>query len=67
VVPDRALGLLVDAARDEALELCTPLVHDTQRGVAGTRQLAGGVEHATEHGVEIELGANDAPDVDQRA
>ena len=41
------------------------LVEDAERGVAGAGELAGRLEHAAEHGVEIEIGDDEAPDVDQ--
>ena len=48
--------VLVDADRDESLELRARLVSHTQRRVPGSRKLPRGLEHAPEHHLEIELG-----------
>ena len=50
--------VLVDADRDEPLELGPRLVRHPERRVPRSRQLACGLEHAPEHHLEVELGQN---------
>ncbi len=64
-VADRPPRLLVDAVGDEALQLVAVLVEHAERGVAGTGQLAGDLEHLPEDHLRVELGDEAAADVDQ--
>ena len=64
-VADRAVRLVVDAARDEALELAAVAIEDPERGVARARDLAGGFEHLVEHGLRVELRQQTPADVDE--
>ena len=64
-VADDAVGLLVDAAREEAVELAALVVEDAQRGVAGARELRGGLQQAVQDGLEVELGQQPAPGLDE--
>jgi hypothetical protein len=57
-VADLVAIVLVDADRYEPLELGPRLVGHAKCGVARSGQLAGGLEHATEHQLEVELGQN---------
>ena len=57
----------VDPAGQEALELLAALVEDAQRGVARAGELAGHLEHAVEHDLEVELGHQGAPDLEEPA
>jgi hypothetical protein len=66
-VADRAVGVRVDPAREEALELLAALVEDAQRGVARAGELTGDLEHAVEDDFEVELGYQGAPDVEETA
>jgi hypothetical protein len=64
-VADGPVRRLVDAARDKALELLATLVEDPDGGVARAGQLEGGLEHAVQHHVEVELGQQAAPHLDE--
>jgi len=66
-VADRPVGLGVDAAREEALELLTTLVENPQRRVARARQLLSDIEDALQDELEIELGYDGAAHVDESA
>ncbi len=66
-VADRVCGGVVDAARDEALELGAVLVEHADRRVTGAGQLARGLQHMAEHRIEIELGDDEAANIDQGA
>ena len=55
-VADRAVGLRVDPAGQEALELPAAVVEDAERRVARAGQLARHLEHAVEDDLEVELG-----------
>ena len=57
----------VDPAGEEALELLAALVEDAQRGVAGAGELARHLEHAVEDHLEVELGDQGAPHVEEPA
>ena len=65
-IADRPRRVVVDASRDEALELGALAVEHADRGVASAGQLAGRLEYVAEHGIELELGDDEASDVDQR-
>ena len=67
LVADPPLGLRVEPARQEPRELGLRLVEHADGGVAGAGQLAGDVEDADEHLVEIEFGHERAADVEQAA
>lgn len=56
-LPDRGVGLGVDAVGDEALELPAARVDDPERGIAGPGQLGGRLDEALEHRLERQLGA----------
>ena len=62
---DRAMGVLVDTGREEALEALAPLVEHADGRVARARQLARDLEQALEHRLGIELGDERPPDVQQ--
>ena len=64
-VADGAMGVLVDAGREEALEALAPLVEHADGRVARARQLARDLEQALEHRFGIELGDERPPDVQQ--
>ena len=64
-VADRAVRLGVDPAGDEALQLAPVTVEDPERGIARAGDLARGLEHLVEHGLEVELRQQAAADVDQ--
>ena len=64
-VADGAVGVLVDAAREEAGELAAFLVEDAQRDVARAREVGGGLQEPVEHRLEVELGQQAAPGVDE--
>src|SRR6478736_4371353 len=64
-VADGAVGVLVDAAREEAGELAASLVEDAQRDVARPREVGGGLQEPVEHRLEVELGHEAAPGVDE--
>ena len=55
-VTDPLVGARVDPAREEALELLAAFVQDPQRGVARAGELAGHLEDAIEHDLEVQLG-----------
>ena len=59
-VPDAAVRGLVDAGRDEALELLPRLVEHPDRGVARAGDLARHVEQLLQDGVDVELRGEDA-------
>jgi len=64
-VADAAVGLLVDARGEEALERLAPLVEHADRGVAGAGHVARRFEQALEDGVRVELGDQRAARVEQ--
>ena len=64
-VADGAVGLLVDPAREEAGELAACLVEDAERDVARAGEVGGGLQQPVEHRLEIELGQQAAPGVDE--
>ena len=66
-IADRAMGLLVDAGGEEALELRALLVEDAERGVARAGELSRGLQHAVEHRGEIELRHQRAAHIEQAA
>ena len=51
--------------REEPLEALPPLVEHAERCVARARQLAGHLEHATQHALDVELGDERPSDVEQ--
>ena len=53
--------------REEALEALTALVEDAERRVAGAGQLACDLEHPVQQALEVELGDERLPDVEQAA
>src|SRR5579862_3307327 len=55
-IPDRRMGLGVDAGREEALELLAGPVDDPERGVARPGQLGRGPDKTLEQCLERELG-----------
>ena len=55
-IADHLTIVLVDADRDEPLELGARLVRHPERRVSRSRQLPRGLEHAPEHHLEVELG-----------
>ena len=64
-VADGAMGLLVDPAREEPRELAACLVEDAERDVARAREVGGGLQQPVEHRLEVELGQQAAPGVDE--
>ena len=64
-VADGRGALLVDAEREEALELLAALVEDADGRVARAGQLARDLEHPLQQRLEVELGHQAAPDLDQ--
>jgi len=64
-VADRAVRRLVDATGQELRQLAAALVEDAERRVARPGQLARGLEDAIEHQIEIELGQEAPPDLDE--
>ena len=64
-VADGAMGVLVDPAREEAGELAASLVEDAERDVACPREVGGGLQEPVEHRLEVELGQQAAPGVDE--
>ena len=65
--PDRLAFGLVDPDREEALQLGSRVAENAERRVAGAGQLAGALEHAVEHHVDVELGQHAASDVEHPA
>ena len=55
-VADRAVGLRVDPAGQETLELLAAVMEDPQRRVTRAGQLTGHLEHAFEDHLQVELG-----------
>jgi hypothetical protein len=66
-VADPPRRLVVDARGDEPLQLAALGVQHTQRGVARAGQLKRCLEHARQQCVDVELGDDESPDLDQRA
>ena len=64
-VADGAVGLLVDAAREEAGELAAAVVEDAERDVARPGEVGRGLQQPVEHRLEVELGQQPAPGVDE--
>ena len=64
-VSDRDARLLVYPDRDEALESPPLLVEDSERGVAGPRELAANLDQAVQHGLELEVGHETPPNFHQ--
>jgi len=64
---DRRALRLVDAVRDELLELRPLRIEDTERRIARIGQLGGGRHETREQGLEIELRAQRDAGLDQRA
>jgi hypothetical protein len=64
-IPDRLLRRLIDAGRQEALELLPTLVEDPQRRIARPGQLARPIEHPVEHQLQIEILDQAAPQLQQ--
>src|SRR5687767_13926513 len=64
-VTDGPVRLLVDPAREEALEVLAPLVEHANGRKAGSGQLLCDLEQLVEHGFWIELGDERPPDVEQ--
>ena len=64
-VADGAMGCLVDPARQEPRELAACLVEDAECNVAGPREVGSCVQQAVEHRLEVELGQQAAPGVDE--
>jgi nucleotide-binding universal stress UspA family protein len=62
---DRAAGLLVEADCQEALELALVLVENSQSRVARRREVARGLQHLLEDGLEVELRNEPAPNGQQ--
>ena len=62
---DLAHRLLVQPDVLEPLEARLVAVEDAERGIAGAGQVAGSVEHVAEHRLELELGDELAPDLEQ--
>jgi hypothetical protein len=60
---DLAMRLRVDPDSQEALELTALLVEDPQRRVARPGQLASLLQDPLQHGLEVELGDDRAPDL----
>ena len=57
--------VLVDAAREEAGELAASLVEDAERDVARPGEVGGGLQQPVEHRLEVQLGQEAAPGVDE--
>ena len=55
-IADRSVRLVVDAVREESLQLGSVRVDDAERGVPCACQRRGGLHHVLEHAVERELG-----------
>ena len=66
-IADCRVRLRVDARRQEALERVAGLVDDTQRRVAGAREIRGRLDDSLQHGIERELRAEGDPSLDQPA
>lgn len=66
-VTNRAVRLRVDPARDEAGERLARFVEHAERRIAGAGQLARRVEHLGEQRLEITLGDERAPDLNEPA
>ena len=64
-VPDRAVRLGVDPRRDEAPEALAAVVEDADGRVAGPGDLARDVQKLLQDGVDLELGDQGAPCVNQ--
>ena len=66
-VADLAVRLGVDAGGEEALQPLAALVEHADRGVAGARHVARGLEQPLEHDLAVELGDQRAAGVEQAA
>ena len=66
-VADCALRVLVDPGGQELLELGALLVQDPERRVARAGDLPCCLQHASEDGVEVELGHELASNVEEAA
>ena len=64
-VADGTVGVLVDPARQEAGELAASLVEDAERDVACPCEVGRGLQEAVEDRLEVELGQQAAPGVDE--
>ncbi len=64
-VPDRPPCVLVDAQRQEALQLTARRVDHPDRRVAGAGELAGDLEDAMQHGIDVELCDEAAADLQE--
>jgi hypothetical protein len=64
-VADGAMGVLVDAAGEEACELTAALVEDPERDVARPGEVGGGLQEPVEHGLEVQFGQQAAPGLDE--
>src|SRR5512132_728861 len=64
-VTDGAVGVRVDAAREEAGELAALLVEDAERDVARPGEVGRGLQEPVEHRLEVQLGQQAAPGVDE--
>ena len=64
-VADRTVGLLIDAQRQELVELGALVVQDPERGIAGAGDVACGLEHQVEHGALVKLRHQRPADVQQ--
>jgi hypothetical protein len=65
--PDHTARLLVDPHEDEPLELLLTLVEDAESRVACARNLAGRLEHMAQDSLDLELGDERSPDIEQLA
>ena len=64
-VADGAAGRLVDARGQELLELLTPIVEDADRRILGSGELTGDFQDPIEDQLQVELGDEGAPDIQQ--
>ena len=64
-VPDRLVGLVVDAGGDEAFQLGAAGIEDSQCRVPGARQLPGHLENLGKHSLRVQLGHQAAAHVEQ--
>jgi hypothetical protein len=64
-VPDGTMRVRIDARGDEALELLPAVVQDAHGRVPRSGHVAGDVEQLMEHRLDVELGDQAAPCVDQ--
>jgi hypothetical protein len=64
---DQPPGGLVEPHEQEALQLLTGTIDDPERGIPRPRELSRRVEHLPQHGLEVKLGDERAPHLEQSA